>query len=169
MSEEEIIESIGEDEPFEQDLSEDELFNTDITEFTGKHWLSPDGRISEEASFHSNQLREHGIEDNQRKYMKDTGVVRIKADTKYADEGLSFLNVENHTKLTEKQIRQIVKFIKTHRTRIADSFAHDNFAKDDYGSDEIVKRVGYLADDYMGYNILPPIDYNTGQMIIFER
>ena len=34
---------------------QDELFNTDITEFTGKHWLSPDGRISEEASFHSNQ------------------------------------------------------------------------------------------------------------------
>ena len=143
---------------------QDELFNTDITEFTGKHWLSPDCKISEEASFHTNQLREHGINTHQRKYMKDTGVVRIIADTKYGG-----LNVENHTKLTEKQIRQIVKFIKTHRFRLADHFAHDNYAKDDYGSDEIVKRVGYLADDYMGYNILPPINYNTGRMTIFKR
>jgi hypothetical protein len=143
---------------------QDELFNTDITEFTGKHWLSPDGRISEEASYHGKQLQTHGIEVNERKYMKDTGVVRIIADTKYGG-----LNVENHTKLTEKQIRQIVKFIKTHRFRLADHFAHDNYAKDDYGSDEIVKRVGYLADDYMGYNILPPINYNTGRMTIFKR
>ena len=131
----------------------EELFNTDVTNFTGKHFLSPEGKISKASSFHQNQLDEYGIEHSGvRSWLKDSGSVRIKADIR----GHGFLNVENHTKLTEPQIEQIARFINEHRLEMDGGFAHDNFANDFEGSDEIVKRVGTLAKDYGGSYTFAP-------------
>jgi len=133
----------------------EELFNTDVTDFTGYHFLSPEGKISRDSGPHQNQLDEYSVEhDGVRSWLKDSGVVRIKADTKHR----SWLNVENHTKLTEPQIEQISRFINKHRVEMNGGFAHDNFANDFEGSDEIVKRVGTLAKDYRGSYTFAPKD-----------
>ena len=130
----------------------EELFNTDVIDFTGKHFLSPEGKISKAANWHTNQLTEHGLSGDVRSYLADSGSVRIRANTR----GGGFLNVENHTKLTEPQIEQISRFINEHRLEMDGGFAHDNFANDFEGSDEIVKRVGTLAKDYGGsYSFAP--------------
>ena len=104
-------------------LANTDLFAESETEFSGKHYLSPEGKISKRTAFHQNQLDKLGLGDV-RQHLKQTGNVRVIATPN------DFLNIEAHNPLTENQLKHIVGFVKKNRLNPADSFNVDDFTKD---------------------------------------
>lgn len=109
------------------------------SEFTGKHFLFPDGQISKRVSFHQNQLDDLGF-GYVRPFLKNTGIVRIKATP---DE---FLDVEAHNPLTEPQLRVIVGFVRKNRLNPSSSFNVDDFTMDNSVGKQLGERIlGFQA------------------------